>query len=146
MHKILIAAVCLVVLSACGAEEQGSTKNEKTETNQAPDMHTSKLAIDYNGYYKGMLPCADCDGIVMAVWLNEDNTYKIYREYLGKEDAVFEGKGQFTWSEDGGIIYLKDEEQPNGYRVGENQLIKLDSNDEPINDGRSDLNILYKAG
>ncbi len=43
----------LFTFTACENEPKSSTKDE----------HTAETALDYEGTYKGILPCADCPGI-----------------------------------------------------------------------------------
>lgn len=115
----LLAVVVVIGLVSCGTS-QSSQRN-------LADTHNSKNALDWAGVYKGMLPCADCEGIETTIQLNKDNTYKIKSEYLGKtqpseEKNVFTESGKFTWTKDGSSVSL---ENGNKYQVGENQLIQL---------------------
>ncbi|WP_347174511.1 copper resistance protein NlpE [Polaribacter uvawellassae] len=48
------------------------------------------------GVYKGMFPCADCEGIDNILTLNEDKTFVLETIYLGKEGAkTFTNKGYY---------------------------------------------------
>jgi uncharacterized lipoprotein NlpE involved in copper resistance len=78
--------------------------------------------------YKGVVPCADCEGIETTVVLNADQTYLLRTAYLGKPDAAATEKtGSFTWNTTGNTVILSGiENAPNQYFVGENQLIQLD--------------------
>ena len=51
--------------------------------------HTSNLF----GTYEGTLPAADCEGIKTILVINEDKTYTLKSEYIGREDATFETSG-----------------------------------------------------
>lgn len=89
--------------------------------------HNAKNSLDYIGTYKGVLPCADCEGLETVLCINENNTYKLQTRYLGKGDKVFEQKGTFTWDAKGVKIILSDiENAPNQYFVGENKVTQLD--------------------
>ena len=78
--------------------------------------------------YKGILPCADCEGVETEIIVNGDLTYVKKTKYLGKED--FKGidqKGSFTWNKEGSTIILQGiNEESNQYIVGENTLTHLD--------------------
>jgi uncharacterized lipoprotein NlpE involved in copper resistance len=98
------------------------------------DMHSSRTSLDWNGTYKGIVPCADCEGIETEISLSLDMTYTIRTRYLGKGDRkVFEEKGKFSWIEGGSIITLLGiQNGPTKYQVGENRLTQLDLNGNKI--------------
>lgn len=88
----------------------------------------SQNSLDWTGTYKGVTPCADCEGIETEIVLKNDLTYTIKTKYLGKGNGkVFQEKGNFVWDKTGGIITLKGiKGSPSLYKVGENRLIQLD--------------------
>ncbi|MFN3754337.1 copper resistance protein NlpE N-terminal domain-containing protein [Flavobacterium sp.] len=89
--------------------------------------HNAKNSLDYIGTYKGILPCADCEGLETIICINENNTYNIKTKYLGKGNKIFEQKGTFSWNKAGNTIVLDHEANgPNQYFVGENTLTQLD--------------------
>lgn len=91
------------------------------------DSHTSQNSLDYWGIYKGILPCADCEGIELIIELNSDFSYSKKTTYLGKgDDKPIESSGIYSWNEAGNTITLAGEESPNQYFVGENVLFHLD--------------------
>ncbi|EKO3470184.1 copper resistance protein NlpE [Vibrio fluvialis] len=104
--------------------------------------HNAFNSLDWQGTYKGTLPCADCAGIDYTLTLNEDETYTLTQVYQGKEDSgQFSSNGKFHWDTKGSVITLEDgSETPNQYFVGENMLMKLDINGEKIT---GDMAALY---
>src|SRR5690606_17472960 len=111
--------------------------------NQIPDSHTSENALDWEGHYQGVLPCADCEGIKTTINLNNDLTYTIKDEYLGKKEGVFESRGTFEWSDDGQKIMLSDTDRYT-YFVGENRLVQLDKSGNKITGDLANFYILNK--
>ena len=113
---------------------------------QLIDSHNSQNALDWQGTYKGITPCADCEGIETKVILNKDLTFVIQTKYLGKGDAkVFEEKGNFTWDNTGGIVLLQGLKGiPSQYKVGENRLIQLDMEGKVITGPLAEKQILIK--
>ncbi|MCI4442217.1 MAG: copper resistance protein NlpE N-terminal domain-containing protein [Lentimicrobium sp.] len=111
-----------------------------------PDTHNSQNSIDWTGTYKGVTPCADCEGIETEVVLNKDLTYVVKTKYLGKGDGkVFEEKGSFVWDKMGGNIRLQASKGGSSqYKVGENQLIQLDMEGKPITGDLADKFVLRK--
>ncbi len=116
---------------------------ESTElTEEFIDHHNAANSLDYVGIYKGILPCADCEGIETSIELGSGNSYVKKMIYLGKADQkMIETSGTFTWSEDGSTITLIEDEEPNQYFVGENVLFHLDMDGNRI---MGDLAIKYR--
>lgn len=92
------------------------------------DAHNSQNSLDWSGNYKGITPCADCEGIETELILNLDLTYLLKTKYLGKGDGkVFEEKGNFVWDKTGSQISLEGlKGRLSQYKVGENKLVQLD--------------------
>ena len=112
----------------------------------ATDTHNSQNSLDWQGTYKGIIPCADCEGIATEVVLNTDLTFVIKTKYLGKGDQkTWEEKGIFTWGKSGAVIFLKGlTGKPNQYKVGENTLTQLDMTGNIITGSLADKYILKK--
>ncbi|HZH69821.1 MAG TPA: copper resistance protein NlpE [Flavobacteriaceae bacterium] len=146
MKKLFYVSVMLLAFAACKNNPEKETVEEVVETQQVPDMHTSQIALDWQGVYKGVLPCADCEGIETEVTLNADGTYVITRLYLGKDEATFEETGTFKWTEDGGSIVLKEKikDSPTLFKVGENFLLHLNQEGNSIEGELADRYVLHK--
>lgn len=111
----------------------------------ATNVHNSQNALDWPGTYKGITPCADCEGIETEITLNKDSTFVMHTKYLGKaKQKVFEQKGTFSWDESGSIIVLQDLKiKPNEYMVGENTLMQLDLEGNRITGELADKYVLH---
>lgn len=97
------------------------------------DEHNAQNSLDFMGAYKGVLPCADCEGIETHLELESGNSYTKKTIYLDKSDQkTLESSGIFSWNEAGNTIALGGEDLPNQYFVGENYLIHLDINGSKI--------------
>lgn len=113
----------------------------------SPDpAHNSKISLDWDGLYQGVLPCADCESIETSLTLHSNSTYKLVNRYLGKEELDYSfSYGSFSWDRTGSIITLINEDKPNQYFVGENHLIKLDINGQRISGALADHYRLEKS-
>ena len=113
---------------------------------QPTDSHNSQNSIDWQGTYKGVTPCADCEGIETEITLNTDLTFIIKTKYLGKGDGkIFQETGNFVWDKTGGIIKLEGlKGRPSQYKVGENRLIQLDMEGNIINGALAEKYVLIK--
>lgn len=147
MLKIVrLQFVLLVLLSSIGCnskKHQGDKPYDDTLNNHVPDMHTSENALDWEGSYQGVLPCADCEGIKTTINLNKNLSYTVKDEYLGKKDGVVESNGTFQWSDDGQRIFLSDFDK-HAYFVGENRLIQLDKSGNKITGDLADFYVLNR--
>lgn len=115
--------ICLIAAAALAAG--GCTMPATTTDNLNPDpAHNARNSLDWAGAYRGVLPCADCEGIDTAVMLARDGTYRTQSKYLDKSDEVFSEQGNFTWNEAGNTVTLAGSE-PVQYFVGENRLTRL---------------------
>ncbi len=104
----------------------GEEAVEASET-APPDAHTSRNALDWNGTYQGVIPCADCEGIKTSLTLMKNGEFSRTLTYLGNEEAGRTETGTFEWDAGGFIITLNPEEgEPQSYQVGENRLFHLD--------------------
>ncbi len=115
-------------------------------TTATDSHHTAKNSLDWNGTYKGVLPCADCEGLQTQIMLHSDNTYMISTKYLGKKDShEMKGKGKFVWV-DGSTIQLQDvKDAPSKYFVAENEIIQLDMEGNKIAGALAKKYILQKT-
>lgn len=125
-------------LAVFRAIEKNDMAINTTKSTTLPDEHNSRTAVDWQGNYQGVLPCADCEGIEIGLTLNKDNSYSMHRKYLGKETSGANSSGTFTWTADGNKIVLSDNQM---LQVGENQLFWLDTEGNRI---MGDLAALYR--
>lgn len=112
-----------------------------------PDMHNSQMALDWQGNYYGVLPCASCEGIETLLTLRDDLTFTLSTKYLGEKGDPIIFDGNFTWQ--GNTIALGGDDQrekPALYKVEENRLRKLDAEGNVIEGELADHYILTKTG
>jgi len=143
MKKIIyVWAVCAAVLFAAACAKQ----NETAQNNfpQIATLHNSQNSLDWDGVYRGVIPCADCAGIEAALTLNRDGTFKLEYFYIGKGGPVFTDGGTFAWTPDGRNIILDTKTFPRNFQVGENHLRQLDAAGNRITGPLADKYILKK--
>ena len=146
-HFLTVGAAVLmsVVLSSCAVTGKPA---EHAEAAKPPsDGHTSQNALDWQGTYQGISPCADCEGILTQLTLLRNEKYELKIQYLGTPDKAFI-KGPLVWSQNGSIITLggiNKAEAPTQYLVGENQLTELDLEGNRITGGLAEHYVLKKV-
>ena len=154
MKKSIIAiSLASLVLAACSKtenkkveEQTPATTETVSEATVADTAHTAENALDWNGTYKGILPCADCEGIKTELELNSDKTYEIKETYLGKGDGKpFESKGSFQFdNKNSSIIELDKAGDSRKYFVAEGYLKALDIDGKEITGDLADKYQLKK--
>jgi uncharacterized lipoprotein NlpE involved in copper resistance len=97
-----------------------------TDISKTVDIHNSRISVDWNGTYSGIIPSADGPGISVLIVLNLDETFELNYSYLKDPENLFTSQGSFKWNNDGRIITLEVEDWPPYYWVGQNKLTQLD--------------------
>lgn len=119
IHQVFVLiAVAALAMGGC------TTPAANTDALNPDPAHNARNSLDWAGAYRGVLPCADCEGIETVVILANDGAYSTQSKYLDKGDKVFSEQGNFTWNEAGNTITLAGR-QPVQYFVGENRLTRL---------------------
>src|SRR5690606_18798136 len=88
MNRLNTAALAslALLLAACGGDPR--TPVPSAEGAPAADpADNSRNSLDWAGTYRGVLPCADCEGIETVITLAEDGSFREHTRYLGRQDA-----------------------------------------------------------
>ena len=141
--RILIASASLIVLSMFVF----NCKTPKGSINaKSLPVDNSKTSLDWDGIYRGVLPCTDCGGIKTTLTVSKNLSYRLKLKYLGKEESDTEYNGRFSWNTEGNTITLDNAgTMPVKYWVGENTLTQLDKNGNKITGELSARYILSKS-
>lgn len=151
MKKSIIAlSLASVFLVACSKTDnknnQEQTPTAASEAVAVDSAHTAENSLDWNGTYKGVLPCADCEGIETELELKADKTYELKETYLGKGDGkAFESKGSFQFDANNTSVIKLDKTGDNRkYFVAEGYLKALDMEGNEITGDLADKYELKK--
>lgn len=130
MHTFGKPKQSLAVLIFAALFSAGSPVFAEMDETSQHEAHHAKNSLDWPGIYLGFLPCADCNGLKTSLALNQNNSYVLITQYVGKSPREFVEKGKFTWSDKDNTIVLtpRNSGVSHQYFVGENMLIKLDDN------------------
>lgn len=124
--SILILGLLAFGFTSCKVDKEVETDLKIEDSSSVHvDGHNAKNSLDYQGTYKGNLPCADCESIETIITLTSD-TYTKQIVYKGKSDKIVKETGKYIWNEAGNTITLSGSDAPNQYFVGENVLFHLD--------------------
>ncbi|WP_438928431.1 copper resistance protein NlpE [Sphingobacterium lactis] len=142
-------SIALMSFGACTSnankqlESKDSVETTALDSQVTDTVHTSQNSLDWNGTYKGVIPCADCPGIETTVVLNPDLTFT-YTGVYQERDTKVEDTGKFMWHNNGSVVHLMGKNVNMKLKVGENQLISLDQEGNPIEGPLKDHYILTK--
>ena len=156
-----ITASCFafLALSVCCKPKASDNKDATSEMKESGEAETSAAAsaaalplgdnsqtsVDWNGTYKGVIPCADCEGIQTEITLMASGDFQRKVSYLGKDENSRSDKGTFQWNEAGSKITLESSQgAKQQYQVGENMLFHLDQEGNRISGDLADNYILMK--
>lgn len=152
MKKLFIMIAAIGLLYSCGGKTQKQVEEEvsidefSAIAEPLANEHNAKNSLDYKGTYKGTLPTASGEGMLVVVVL-DDSTYTRSTEYIGKKNSTVVEKGKYTWNPEGNTIILEDVDvkaSPNKYFVGENTLTQLDMDGNKITGDTAELYVLKK--
>lgn len=116
---VTILGLVLIFLSACKDVKKTSVKDE----------HSAEFALNYEGTYKGTLPCADCSGIATTLILNKDKSFVYSTSYLNDKTQSETHKGNYTIK--GNIVTIKAGNEPINFFIGENKVIFMGKEKTP---------------
>lgn len=132
----------MIGMVSCNSQQK-DTKSSDTEAVATAD--NSRNSLDWDGFYSGILPCADCSGIQTSLELLKDGTFNLKQVYFGKESDGFDNSGKLTWNKEGNIITIGEGESTMKFQVGENALTMLDREGNKITGDLADNYILAKV-
>ena len=142
--SLIILGIIAFSFTSCKKEIEKETEGTPIDSTVVQvDEHNAKNSLDYQGNYRGNLPCADCESIETTISLTEDSYVKEI-VYKGKSSKVFKETGKFSWNETGNTITLLGSAAPNQYFVGENALFHLDVDGKRIEGDLADKYRLNK--
>jgi heat shock protein HslJ len=159
MRIVMASCIAFLALSVSCKPKAGDSKDAPAQMKESGDAQipagasgtalavgdNSQTSLDWNGTYKGIIPCADCDGIQTEITLMESGDFQRTVSYLGKDENSFSDKGPFQWDESGSKITLESSQGgKQQYQVGENRLFHLDREGNRITGDLADKYVLIK--
>jgi heat shock protein HslJ len=147
MKTISLSALVLFALLfvACGPnhnEPAPGSPAPSSDSKDQVDEHNAKVALDYLGVYKGIIP--EVGEVQISLYENNLYSSKITKTPNNKPELI-EEKGKYIWSKDGNYITLQARDAaPVTYKVEENRLIWLNQKGEVTQGEDAGLYILKK--
>lgn len=110
------------------------------------DSSTTDVSVnptDYEGTYEGTVPCEDCDGIQRTIVINNNKTYRISSNYLGKNKTV-DDNGLFKLIDNASVIHLEGKDTDLKLKIGENKLFQLDKDGKVVQGNNAEQYVYHK--
>jgi len=140
--------VCFSFIS-CGESDSNVPEAEEVVLDlvePVDTVHNTQNSVDYAGTYKGITPCADCEGIEVELTINRDSSYAHSITHLGKGDiAPVKKSGKFVWVNGGTIQLSGVTDGPSKFKVGEGRIWQLDMQGNKVEGELADKYILTKT-
>ncbi len=130
-NNLLIGS--LLILSSYGLNNVALA--ESSDVPAGHETHHEQTNSEWPGLYNGFVPCEDCTGIKTSLALNNNNTYLLIRQYVGKSEREIVEKGKFTVNNNTTLVLTPRnnlESTVHYYAVGQNSLTQLDDNGNAI--------------
>lgn len=147
LQMFAMATFTVFALTSCKNENKTAeeTLTDQSITPEQEKESSARLALDWSGTYKGVVPCADCPGIDETIELNSDGTFKIVMHYQERKDGHYEQVGTFNWDSTGSKMTLNPVEgDKTEIAIHENSILLLDQNGNVIEGPLADQYRLIK--
>jgi heat shock protein HslJ len=142
--KLFICGLSALMIGgiSCKSKQKDAQGDDTESVSTTGNMQNS---LDWDGFYTGVLPCADCSGIQVSLELSKDQTFKLKWVYLSDDDNSIDYSGKIVWDKDGKCITLDGVEDMSQFVVTEDALIMLDLEGNIITGDLAEHYILTKT-
>jgi heat shock protein HslJ/uncharacterized lipoprotein NlpE involved in copper resistance len=126
----VLSLLLVTLLGGCSgkpADEAAAAAPAAPEAAPAPDMHTSRISLDWPGVYEGVLACEGCPGVHTRIRLNADGSFERTVRKLAPGTSAEQGSGQFQWRPDDNSVTLGADAGAPAFAVGEGHLLLLNA-------------------
>lgn len=120
--KLLQLMLTVAVLTGTSLFAQKS----KTNTNYSKHPPAGMHDFDWQGIYRGITSCANCDGLDTELVLKKGNKYTLTIQAINVENEPFVSEGTFKWQ--GDIIHLQGqglERTASRYKISDTEAKQL---------------------
>jgi uncharacterized membrane protein len=146
--SFLLLSLLILGMFSCDLPADKSAPVEKVVTDTMVIVRDSIINAGHfdtipSGFYQGMLPCKNCEGIQRTILFSGDDHFKMEELELGKSIPAKRIEG--TWEKEKGkfLLYLNDKVWSQ-YRLSKDSLINIEHNGSRIPDSMSRQYVLFK--
>lgn len=146
--SLLLLLPFILAMSSCDLPSDKPAPVEKVVTDTMVIVKDSIINAGHfdsipSGFYQGMLPCKNCEGIQRTILFSGDDHFKMEELELGK--SISSKRIEGTWEKEKGkfLLYLNDKVFSQ-YRLTRDSLINIENNGSRIPDSMSRQYVLFK--
>lgn len=118
-----------LTITACQTDSKPVKKSQDNEK-KLTEVKNAKEEIDWPVTYEGILPCNDCEGILLRIVLQKNN-YVLKGYYKGRDNSNFSHEDEIECKNES-IIHLVYDDLSFNFLVTEKELKVLDEIGEVI--------------
>lgn len=150
LRNLGLLLILFVGLKSCSTESRAITIHDNKELSiHSPLAYNasanSPKLTNWEGFYRGIIPCESCDGIEIELELRKPNRYKLTTIYMAEESVVLNNQGQFLWDNSGEMIILKNSTDDNNkFLLTQDHIKLLDAQGREYSSSLADLYTLRK--
>lgn len=150
MKKIFLAIITISSISifSCKSEkEEVKTETVTTIDSTKIETTTAEKANNYQGTYKGTLPCYkdECKEVELEIKLLPNKGYIYSTKRLGIDKEMIMTTGTFNFEADGNTIVLPEiANVPNAFLIEDGKIIQLNKDKQKIESADSAKFVLTK--
>lgn len=119
MKKLVIAM--LVTLSF--GSLLGCQNHDSVSATQKPETRVQQ--------FKGIIPCADCEGIQVSLLLQQGGRYSLTEQYLGSDNVQTQQQGRWSRTAEK-LVLVSDRGEKRYFRPLDSGLEMMDTHGNPI--------------
>lgn len=109
MKRFFFLLISIFILNACQSDKPKQAENQNEEV-------TTERPADWAGTFRGTIPCEDCEGIKLEVRLSANNTYQLFFQKFGLDEAVHSKGGTVRWKEGENVVVLEGINEHSGFQ------------------------------
>lgn len=138
--------VIAVLLIACGRPEAVNTMEEMNQSVEGVPLPGPSL-IDSNlyGTYRGVLPCADCEGVQYKLSLSSDDQFELKEYHADHSCEECTHRGNFNFDKERKRLRLPLDGKQMRFQFKDEFLFLLDEGGEPVVGEISESTFLSKS-
>lgn len=134
MNRIVaLVILCLsgILIGSCSSGSQSGEGSTSTELS--------------GGTYRGVLPCADCEGIFYELQFQKGRQYKATSIYIGESNRPFTESGSWRIKSDTLLVLSGRADGPRRFAIQDGNLVVLDQKGREITGSLANHYILHEA-
>lgn len=143
-----IMVLSFVIITSCKSESSEVISSDDGQIYvqgiDNPVDFSVRTSVNWEGKYKGFMPCDNCGDLKTTLELFPDNTYELQTTSSDGSGLTDVEQGSFIWNENGSRIRFNND-QNTVFEVQKDQILLINSDGSPIVTNTNKSYILEKT-